>query len=414
MIKKTTEAWELSRNLAAEGGHSRYAGTRYHFLDTYKTMMERGIKARVYPATVDGSASGEPVLMTRATLAKKRIEMAGTFNSQMLQNPSPNEDAYFKKEWFRWYETAPKHLAKYGASDFAVTAKGGDFTVHLVAGVDPDDNIYILEVWRKQATTDVWIDQMIGLMQKHSPIYEWAAPADQIKRSIGPFLTKRMAEDLSEYYHDLGIKVRYLHSDIKTLERAEIIRDLRRGVFDVLVGINLLREGLDLPEVTLVAILDADKEGFLRSTTSLIQTIGRCARHIEGRAILYADRRTDSMNQAISETNRRRDKQVAYNTENNITPMSIIKSVDMELARIVEADYVTVPVDDASLDAAAANITNEAQLAEMLQQLETQMREAAKKFEFEKAAQLRDRIRSLKQKDLAGLFGTEREEVKES
>jgi excinuclease ABC subunit B len=185
------------------------------------------------------------------------------------------------------------------------------------------------------------------------------------------------------------------------------LRDLRRGEFDVLIGINLLREGLDLPEVSLVAILDADKEGFLRSTTSLIQTIGRCARHIEGRAILYADRRTDSMNQAIGETNRRRAKQVAYNKENNITPMSIIKSVDMELARIVEADYVTVPVDDASLDAATANIKNEQQLAEMLQQLESQMREAAKKFEFEKAAQLRDRIRSLKQKDVAGLFSIE-------
>jgi excinuclease ABC subunit B len=142
----------------------------------------------------------------------------------------------------------------------------------------------------------------------------------------------------------------------------------------------------------------------LRSNTSLIQTIGRCARHIEGRAILYADRRTDSMNQAIDETNRRRTKQVAYNKENNITPMSIIKSVDMDLARIVEADYVTIPADDTELDAATSKIKNEQQLAEMLQQLETQMREAAKKFEFERAAQLRDRIRSLKQRDMTGLF----------
>jgi len=161
---------------------------------------------------------------------------------------------------------------------------------------------------------------------------------------------------------------------------------------------------LDLPEVSLVAILDADKEGYLRSATSLIQTIGRCARHIEGRAILYADRRTDSMNQAIDETNRRRAKQMAFNKENNITPMSIVKSVDMELARIVEADYVSLPVDDTTLDAAAAGIKNEQQLAQLLQQLEKQMREAAKKFEFERAAQLRDRIRSLKQKDMAGLF----------
>jgi len=228
--------------------------------------------------------------------------------------------------------------------------------------------------------------------------------AEKNERVLVTTLTKRMAEDLSEYFTEIGVRCRYLHSEVETLDRIKILRDLRRGEFDVLIGINLLREGLDLPEVSLVAILDADKEGFLRSTTSLIQTIGRCARHIEGRAILYADRRTDSMNQAIDETNRRRAKQVAYNEENNITPMSIIKSVDMELARIVEADYVTVPVDDASLDAATANIKSEAQLAEMLQQLEAQMREAAKKFEFEKAAQLRDRIRSLKQRDVAGLF----------
>jgi excinuclease ABC subunit B len=230
------------------------------------------------------------------------------------------------------------------------------------------------------------------------------------ERVLVTTLTKRMAEDLSEYFSEIGVRCRYLHSEVETLDRIKILRDLRRGEFDVLIGINLLREGLDLPEVSLVAILDADKEGFLRSTTSLIQTIGRCARHIEGRAILYADRRTDSMNQAIDETNRRRAKQVAYNKENNITPQSIIKGVDMELAHIVEADYVTVPLDTVGLDAAVSNIKSEQQLAEVLQQLESQMREAAKKFEFEKAAQLRDRIRSLKQQDLAGLFGKETSE----
>ena len=231
--------------------------------------------------------------------------------------------------------------------------------------------------------------------------------SEKNERVLVTTLTKRMSEDLAEYFGEIGVRCRYLHSEVETLDRIKILRDLRRGEFDVLIGINLLREGLDLPEVSMVAILDADKEGFLRSTTSLIQTIGRCARHLEGRAILYADRRTDSMNQAIDETNRRRAKQLAYNTENNITPMSIIKSVDMELARIVEADYVTIPVDEAGIDAAAAGIKNEQQLAELLQQLETQMREAAKKFEFEKAAQLRDRIRSLKQKDVSGLFSKE-------
>jgi excinuclease ABC subunit B len=231
--------------------------------------------------------------------------------------------------------------------------------------------------------------------------------AERNERVLVTTLTKRMAEDLSEYFAEIGVRSRYLHAEVETLDRIRILRDLRRGEFDVLIGINLLREGLDLPEVSLVAILDADKEGYLRSATSLIQTIGRCARHIEGRAILYADRRTGSMEQAISETNRRREKQVAYNEENNITPMSIIKSVDMDLARIVEADYVTIPLDDVVLDAATANIKTGDQLAEMLKQLEIQMREAAKKFEFEKAAQLRDRIRSLRQKDLAGLINIE-------
>jgi excinuclease ABC subunit B len=231
--------------------------------------------------------------------------------------------------------------------------------------------------------------------------------AERNERVLVTTLTKRMAEDLSEYFAEIGVRCRYLHAEVETLDRIRILRDLRRGEFDALIGINLLREGLDLPEVSLVAILDADKEGYLRSATSLIQTIGRCARHIEGRAILYADRRTGSMEQAISETNRRREKQVAYNKENNITPMSIIKSVDMDLARIVEADYVTIPLDDVVLDAATANIKTGEQLAEMLKQLEIQMREAAKKFEFEKAAQLRDRIRSLRQKDLAGLINIE-------
>ena len=232
--------------------------------------------------------------------------------------------------------------------------------------------------------------------------------AERHERVLVTTLTKRMAEDLSEYFAEIGVRSRYLHSEVETLDRIKILRDLRRGEFDVLIGINLLREGLDLPEVSLVAILDADKEGYLRSSTSLIQTIGRCARHISGRAILYADTRTGSMNQAISETNRRRDKQLAYNKENNITPESIVKSVDMELARIVEADYVTIPIDEAALDTATANVKSEQQLAELLKQLEGQMREAAKKFEFEKAAQLRDRIRGLKQRDLSGLFSTEK------
>jgi excinuclease ABC subunit B len=229
------------------------------------------------------------------------------------------------------------------------------------------------------------------------------------ERVLVTTLTKRMSEDLAEYFAEIGVKCRYLHSEVETLDRIKILRDLRRGEYDVLIGINLLREGLDLPEVSLVAILDADKEGFLRSNTSLIQTIGRCARHVEGRAILYADRITGSMAAAMGETNRRRDKQLAYNRENNITPMSIMKGVDMELAKIVEADYVMIPLGEDDLDRATAGIKNEEQMAEMLKQLETQMREAAKKFEFEKAALLRDKIRSLKQRDVTGIFVSEPE-----
>jgi excinuclease ABC subunit B len=224
--------------------------------------------------------------------------------------------------------------------------------------------------------------------------------AEQNQRVLVTTLTKRMSEDLAEYFTEVGIRCRYMHSEIETLERIRILRDLRRGEFDALIGINLLREGLDLPEVSLVAILDADKEGYLRSATALIQTIGRCARHLEGRAILYADVMTNSMRKAIDETSRRRATQTAYNTQNGITPLSIIKSVDMQLAAISEADYMTIPTDDYVLE----NITTEAQLHAAIEQMELQMREAAKSFEFERAASLRDRIRGLKQRDLGELF----------
>ncbi|HEV2382847.1 MAG TPA: excinuclease ABC subunit UvrB [Terriglobia bacterium] len=216
------------------------------------------------------------------------------------------------------------------------------------------------------------------------------------ERVLVTTLTKRMAEDLSEYYSELNVRCRYLHSEIETLERVKILRDLRRGEFDVLIGINLLREGLDLPEVSLVAILDADKEGFLRSGGSLIQTVGRAARHINGRAILYGDVMTDSMRHAIAETNRRRAKQAEYNQEHGITPESIVRPVDMALAAVVEADYVTVPLDE------VAEPNTPDQLQALVTSLETQMKEAAKRFEFEKAASFRDRVKALKEKAIVG------------
>jgi excinuclease ABC subunit B len=212
------------------------------------------------------------------------------------------------------------------------------------------------------------------------------------QRVLVTTLTKRMAEDLAEYYSEVGVRCRYLHSEVSTLDRIKILRDLRRGEFDVLIGINLLREGLDLPEVSLVAILDADKEGFLRSSGSLIQTIGRAARHVEGRAILYADVMTDSMKKALDETSRRRRIQEDYNEANHIVPQSIIKPIDMSLVSIAEGDYVTVELD---AEEDIESLTPE-QKAKFLADLEEQMREAARKFEFEKAAQLRDRLKSLK------------------
>ena len=216
------------------------------------------------------------------------------------------------------------------------------------------------------------------------------------ERVLVTTLTKRMAEDLAEYYSEAGVKCRYLHSEIETLERIKILRDLRRGIFDVLIGINLLREGLDLPEVSLVAILDADKEGFLRSAGSLIQTMGRAARHLHGRALLYADTMTGSMQQAIGETQRRRALQARFNEEHGITPQSILRPLDMTLVGVSEADYTPVPLDT-DLD----EFPSEEALSQHLKHLEAEMREAAKQFEFERAARLRDRLRELRARQIA-------------
>ncbi len=227
------------------------------------------------------------------------------------------------------------------------------------------------------------VDNLLGEIRKR---------AAENQRVLVTTLTKRMSEDLAEYYSEVGVRCRYLHSEVTTFDRIKILRDLRRGEFDVLVGINLLREGLDLPEVSLVAILDADKEGFLRSAGALIQTIGRAARHVEGRAILYADVITDSMRRALDETERRRKVQMEFNERNGIQPQSIVKPIDMSLVAVAEGDYVTVPLES---DEEVEDLTPE-QRARFIGELEERMREAARKFEFEKAAQLRDRVKSLK------------------
>jgi excinuclease ABC subunit B len=224
--------------------------------------------------------------------------------------------------------------------------------------------------------------------------------AEQRERVLVTTLTKRMAEDLTTYYQELGVKVRYLHSDIDTLERTEILRDLRRGVFDVLIGINLLREGLDLPEVSLVAILDADKEGFLRSGGALIQTSGRAARNVNGRVIMYADVMTASMRAAISETERRRARQQAYNEEHGITPTSIIKAIDDVLSSVYERDYGSTPLVKDERPA----FRTQAELDAHIAGLEKEMKAAAANLDFERAAALRDRVRALKTHEL-GLIG---------
>jgi excinuclease ABC subunit B len=212
------------------------------------------------------------------------------------------------------------------------------------------------------------------------------------ERVLVTTLTKRMAEDLTQYYQELGVRVRYLHSDIDTLERTQILRDLRLGAFDVLVGINLLREGLDLPEVSLVAILDADKEGFLRSAGALIQTMGRAARNVRGRAILYADHETDSMRAAMAETERRRRVQEAYNAEHHITPESIVRDIEGVLSSVYERDYVTVAVAPDERDQFKSQHDLDAHLAK----LDAEMRAAAANMDFERAAALRDRIKRLR------------------
>ncbi len=260
--------------------------------------------------------------------------------------------------------------------------------------------VFVEQVIRPTGLVDPAVEIRPVKGQVDDLMHEIKLRAESRERVLVTTLTKRMAEDLTEYLTETGVRCRYLHSDIETLDRIKILRDLRKGEFDALIGINLLREGLDLPEVSLVAILDADKEGFLRSSGSLIQTIGRAARHLHGKAILYAEVMTDSMAKALAETNRRRAIQIRYNQENHITPESIIKPVDMVLVSIAAADYVEVETDLAD----EMWVAEPEKLGELVAKLERQMRDAAKKFEFEKAASLRDRIRELKSRAVSSVM----------
>jgi excinuclease ABC subunit B len=267
-----------------------------------------------------------------------------------------------------------------------VSATPGPYELTKTAGV------VVEQIIRPTGLLDPTVEIRPVKGQVDDLLHQIHARVENNQRVLVTTLTKRMAEDLAEYYSEVGVRCRYLHSEVSTLDRIRILRDLRRGEYDVLIGINLLREGLDLPEVSLVAILDADKEGFLRSWGALIQTMGRAARHVEGHAILYADVMTDSMRRALSETARRRQTQLEYNERNHITPQSIIKPIDMSLVAVAEGDYVTVPLE---VDEEVDNLTPE-QRQRFIGELEERMREAARKFEFEKAAQLRDRVKALK------------------
>jgi len=260
--------------------------------------------------------------------------------------------------------------------------------------IDKAGGVTAEQVIRPTGLLDPVIDVRPAGIQVDDLLHEIRATVASGERVLVTVLTKRFAQELADYYAELGVKARYLHSDIDTLERMEILRDLRLGEFDVLIGINLLREGLDLPEVSLVAVLDADKEGFLRSKVSLVQTIGRAARNVNGRCLLYADRITKSMQFALDETSRRREKQQAYNEAHGITPETIVRAIDSPLAKLLNADYVTVPVRKSDAPEAAAELTLDS-LPRLIKGLRRQMREAAQKLEFEAAAQLRDRIKSL-------------------
>ena len=281
-------------------------------------------------------------------------------------------------------------------------------TVHVSATPGP---------WEMQRTGGVFVEQVIrptGLVDPQCEIRPAKSQVDDLiaecheaarksHRVLVTTLTKKMAEDLTEYMHEQGLRVRYMHSDIDTLERIEIIRDLRLGAFDILIGINLLREGLDIPECALVAILDADKEGFLRSETSLVQTIGRAARHVEGRVLLYADQMTGSLERAMAETKRRREKQMAHNRQNGITPESVKKNIADILEGIADREDRTAPgpyrVREALAEAQAPLLGGN--LRSHIEGLEAQMREAAADLEFETAARLRDEIKRLQETELA-------------
>ena len=344
---------------------------------------------------------------------KKRTAITSEINVMPRYSPTKNKPN-FRPEYSVWYPStsslsasgrskgsrcvsprpAIKKITNPSSCGIQISATPGPYELTRSAGV------VVEQVIRPTGLIDPEVEIRPVKGQVDDLLAEIRDRAKRNERVLVTTLTKRMSEDLAGYYTEVGVRCRYMHSEIETLERVKLLAGLRKGEYDALIGINLLREGLDLPEVSLVAILDADKEGFLRSTGSLIQTMGRAARHLEGKAILYADRITDSMRRAMDETDRRRTIQRAYNEEHGITPQSIISRVDMGLAAILKAEYGEL-VEEETIG--VPEFATQAELDAFIGKLETEMRDAAKKFEFEKAAKLRDSIKELREKEF--LFG---------
>jgi excinuclease ABC subunit B len=398
---RTIEAELLERKAELEGGGKLLEAQRLYQRTMFDLEMLREVGychgIENYSRHLSGRAAGEPPPTLLDYLPKDALIVVDESHQSIPQVRGMYHGDRQRKQTLVEYGFRMPSALDNRPLDFAefeqrlgqvlyVSATPGPYELEKAGGV------VVEQVIRPTGLMDPMVHVRPVQGQVDDLLAEIRVRAARKERVLVTTLTKRMAEDLTEYYHDLGVRVRYLHSDIETLERVRILRDLRKGEFDVLVGINLLREGLDLPEVSLVAILDADKEGFLRSSGSLIQTIGRAARNLEGTAILYADQQTESMRAAIEETNRRRALQEAYNKEHGITPESVRKNIGELLASIYEADYVAVP-SVAENDERYRSVD---EIEKEVRSLEKQMREAAKALEFEQAARLRDRIKTLR------------------